>query len=297
MIFENKHKIIDIGFKSILESQDSFCLSEKQFTEAIWNVFSKYSDRNFLKEIRVDFDARYWEMYLTVSLLNGKWKIECPKPGPDVKMTLNNGKSIWIEAIAPSGGAGKNPDKVNPIKPGQIQGIPDESITLRLTSAIDEKFNTKYKRYLEKGIILINEPYIIAINASKMDSSYIEFPIPRIVTSVLPFGYPALSRDPSNPENFIHSITYRNSITKTNGVEIPTDIFLRKEFEGLSGVLYSNVCFGRRPTNMGHDYIFVHNPNAKNPCPIGLFGFGVEYSVKIDEDKIELFKQDFNKIS
>jgi len=294
MIFDEKYKATDIGYINVRDAKDDFCIKEREYTEALWEKFKGYSDSNFLKEIRVDFDARYWEMYLAVSLFNEKWKVECPKPGPDVALNLNGSAKLWIEAIAPSGGTSKNPDKVHGIKPGVIQGISDEGIILRLRNAIEEKYKTKYLKYRDKNTVSENDPYIIAINTSKMDSAHIEMHIPRIVKSVLPFGYAQLTKNPHNPEKFIESTTYRDNIKKKNGVEISTDIFLKSEYEGLSGVLCSNVSFGRRPNKMGEDYILVHNPNAKNPCPHGLLGIGMEYTVELSTDKIELSQKDWN---
>jgi hypothetical protein len=103
-----------------------------------------------------------------------------------------------------------------------------------------------------------------------------------------------LTRDPHDLKKLTESTTHRDNIKKKNGVEISTDIFLKSEYEGLSAVLYSNVSFGRRPTKMGEDYILVHNPKAKNPCPHGLLGIGTEYTVELSTDKIELFKKNWN---
>jgi hypothetical protein len=59
---------------------------------------------NFLVEIRSSFDVRYWEMYLTMALIDLGFDVLCPKPGPDVGIEVD-GQRIWFEATSPSRGA------------------------------------------------------------------------------------------------------------------------------------------------------------------------------------------------
>jgi hypothetical protein len=41
----------------------------KEFAERLWTQYHPYADAHFLTEIRRDFHARFWEMYLTCTLL------------------------------------------------------------------------------------------------------------------------------------------------------------------------------------------------------------------------------------
>jgi hypothetical protein len=59
--------------------------------------FESHRDKEFRTELRGNFDARYWEMYLTVSLILAGYAVTCPKPGPDAGI-IYRGQRIWFEA-------------------------------------------------------------------------------------------------------------------------------------------------------------------------------------------------------
>jgi hypothetical protein len=74
----------------------------RAFTEKLWTQYWPYADNHFTTEIRRDFRARFWEMYLTCALLqcanNKGFSISCPKTGPDILIEFK-GRRIWIEAV------------------------------------------------------------------------------------------------------------------------------------------------------------------------------------------------------
>ena len=150
---------------------------------AMWEIFEPFADNHFVKEIKRDFNARFWEMDLTCTLLELGYDVECPKPGPDVKIEGNT----WIEAICPTGGQEDHPDKVPDIVTDIAQSIRSEPIALRFTSAILEK-HRKYLGYIKDGVISETEPYIIAINGNQIPNARLDFPMPRIVRAVLSIG-------------------------------------------------------------------------------------------------------------
>lgn len=69
----------------------------------------------------------------------------------------------------------------------------------------------------------------------------------------------------------------RESIEKKSGKTVSTNVFLDLKHADISGVLYSSVDALNRPKVLGNDFIFVHNPLARNPLPLGFFAFGIEY--------------------
>jgi hypothetical protein len=128
----------------------------------VWTQFCPYTNQQqFLTEIRQEknFYQRLWELHLGCTLIQQKYHLQNVgnKGGPDLLINFNH-KKIWIEAIAPSVGTGK--DTVPSIQWNSVEAhgiswaseIPEEKIILRFTAAIKEKWR-KYKRYLEKGII------------------------------------------------------------------------------------------------------------------------------------------------
>lgn len=83
----------------------------KLFSEKLWERYQEYADRHFRAEIQHNFHARFWEMYLTCTLLEAGCSVRCKKPGPDVLIEEGEGR-IWLEAVVPSGGNRAKPDTV-----------------------------------------------------------------------------------------------------------------------------------------------------------------------------------------
>jgi len=57
-----------------------------------------YADDHFLGELPHRFHARYWEMYLTVTVMDCGYDIAAPKLGPDFGVVVNQ-RRIWFEAV------------------------------------------------------------------------------------------------------------------------------------------------------------------------------------------------------
>jgi hypothetical protein len=126
----------------------------------LWRVFERHADKEFCKELRSTFDARYWEMYLTTSLIFAGYAVTCPKPGPDVGI-LYEGQRIWFEATSPTRGAPDKPDSVGEVVYGQV---PEDKITLRYLNSISTKYDERYANWLKKGIVSDKDAFVIAIN-------------------------------------------------------------------------------------------------------------------------------------
>lgn len=261
----------------IRDGKDESEVAARALCEKLWTNFEPYSDQHFLDEFARDFDARFWEMDLTVAFLEDGHKITCPKPGPDV--CIEDNRKIWVEAIAPK--AGNGTDKVPPMKFGEAQTVPNDQIILRYTSAIVDKFE-RYKRYLASEIISGDDSYIIAINGCQIPCARFDHEPPRIVRSVFPFGDEYITIDKSTGETREIGFEFRASITKHSGSEIPIDLFLQKEFAGISAVIFSCTDCCNRPVE-GNDWIVVHNPLAINPIRHGIFPCFKEYHVTESE--------------
>ena len=65
------------------------CSKLKSGIEELWEIYYPYADGDFPKQLSQDFHARYWEMYLTCTLVGNSFNV-VPKQGrsegPDIKI-------------------------------------------------------------------------------------------------------------------------------------------------------------------------------------------------------------------
>jgi hypothetical protein len=140
--------------------------------ERLWRVYSNYAEPNFLAEFALHFHQRWFEMALTVKLLElGAQVQKTEPPGPDVLVNLN-GRRLWIEAVCATGGAPGLPNSV-PAPPSSGM-VPWNNIALRIRSSIEEK-KTKFDRYLEMGIVSPDDQLLIALNVHEIPHASLDF--------------------------------------------------------------------------------------------------------------------------
>jgi len=265
----------DPTYNAIRDSDHPEDVRAKEFCSELWETFECYADSHFIDQFTIDFDARFWEMYLTCTLLERGFPAECPKPGPDVLLRYDDSK-IWIEAIAPNSGNEGLPDSVPELRTGIAQQVPNDQVILRYRSAIAEKCR-KYQSYVEKGILEPHDAFIIAINGCNVRSSRTDFDPPRIARSVFPIGDEYITIDRESRDVTDTGFHFRNTVAKSSGAEVPIDIFVDEDYSYISGVLFSNSDCCNRPVISGEDFIFVHNPLSKTPVPLKLLNIGREY--------------------
>ncbi|HUS54634.1 MAG TPA: hypothetical protein VMY41_11595, partial [Thermohalobaculum sp.] len=109
----------DIGYQNLRDGENGPCLAIRECIDHLWESFYPFADKDFVSEFARQPDARFWEMYLTTSLLaNGKNvrpRAERPKAGPDI-LVEESGTRVWIEAVTFGPGIDVNPDRVLPLK-------------------------------------------------------------------------------------------------------------------------------------------------------------------------------------
>jgi hypothetical protein len=245
--------------------------AERQHCEDLWKEFEPHSDPEFLIEIKRNFDARYWEMYLTAFLIREGFEVRAPKPGPDVGIKFK-GCRIWFEATCPERGADGNPDKVPEIKfhvPGEIpvmRVVPNEKILLRYLNSIASK-NIQYKGWLEKRIVAPEDSFVIAINPTRLKREFGESDPPRILQAAYAVGPPYIAIDARTGSVAEVGYQFRDRIKKEMGSEVSAGVFLENEYSHVSGILRSRVDAANKPERMGADFQLVENRKARAPLP------------------------------
>jgi hypothetical protein len=256
----------------------------KKYVERLWSTYKSYAVQNFRSDARSHFQEYFWEMYLGNTFLEKKFHIysETDK-GPEFYINID-GRNCWIEAIAPSRGEGL--DAVPEMEFGNRDAslVPEDEIILRLTHAIDQKHKI-YLKSINDGIIKEDDFYLLAINSKRIRTFVVDAEIPFIVKAVYPYGNSAAEFDKNANDNVITYHQYRDNIEKISGANVPTNIFRKKEYSGISAVVYSDVDAANKPENFGSDFRLVHNKMAKNPIPFGTFKFGKEFWE--EDDKLD----------
>lgn len=257
----------------------------RNHVEELWRYFEPYADPYFRNEIAVGFQARYWEMYLGCLALTARLPVMPNKgKGPDLRVTLPTGRTLFIEATAPGPGTGQNRvSEPTPIRVGDFnaiaEDIPVEQVLLRITSGVEEKFRA-YNRYLRDQTLRPDAPYVVAVNPGGMTYARGEYDPPLIIQALFAVGNLMVSFDRDDPE--LHDTCYsiRHQISKHSGASVRTNLFLDSEYRGLSAVIFSDAYPLSLSKPNGREFKLVHNPYAQNPIDRGLFKIGYEYWVE-----------------
>jgi hypothetical protein len=276
----------DPGYRNIRDGKDPRLKFAKWHCEYLWIMFERHADKEFRTEIRRTFDARYWEMYLTTSLIFAGFQVTCPKPGPDVGVVYK-GQRIWFEAVAPTCGDPEKPDSV----PRKVGGeVPEEKIILRYLNSISTKHKDQYSKWLEKGTVSEKDAVIYAINPWAIPFDHRDSDPPRILQAGYTIGPPNVSVDVKAMKVVGSGYEFRGFIRKgpadknKEGEEIPTGIFQQKEYAWLSGLLCSRAEATNRPPEMGADYQLAPNLNATVRLPETFHLRGTYYATKPAEN-------------
>ena len=243
----------DEVYEALRSEVNPRCQEAKRLVQELWRRTTTHLDSDLPSKMAHEFHQRFWELYLAAALLDTGLQL-LPRmsarvvAGPDLCLTAEPGKRIWIEAVAASAGTG--PDAVQRGVPGVVYDIPDDHIKLRLLNAFDEKYK-KHGKYIQQGTVGISEPYIIAINAAMVPSASKEREVPRSIRALLPFGHSMvyLNRDSLQPVGSGHE--YQGTVGKLSGAAIPTTSFLNARYNSVSAVLYSCVDYNA-PQNLDH---------------------------------------------
>lgn len=260
--------------------------------EELWQLFKPFADPHFVREIsngnESTFQQRYWEMLLGAHLLRGGLQlIPTGGAGPDFRIQLNDGRTLWIEAVSPTPGEGQNriPDlpliDPNSDEPPAGVQLPDTEILLRYTAAVENK-RRKREQDMEAQIVRPTDPFIIAVNAGQLGLfSWTGISQnPAIVEAVYPVGPQQYQFNVGNPTESRIDLQYRPAVATVNGVQIPTDGFLSARAAGISAVLATSRSEFHIFDQPSTPYIVVHNFSAAQPlrpCPISV---DTEYRVE-----------------
>jgi hypothetical protein len=267
---------IDPEYNRILE------ISKKQQNEAVqelermWTLYKPYADPDFNVKIKEDYWPRIWELNLGIAFLGRKLKLitKNAAKGPDFLID-ENGQHIYIEAICPTKGRDKQPDTIEELSSEVYKTIDLDKIEIRIQSAISEKFN-KYFKKKDSFPGKENDPYVIAISASRLPNANFNFcgdKYMNLIRAVVPVGKSASNYDIRRNIIFNRHWELKVANTKMSGSQVPKDYFINDKYSRISGILYCACDYPVSTENIGLDTIYLmKNPFAKNKIE-GNLGF------------------------
>jgi type I restriction enzyme S subunit len=249
----------DPGYRNIRDNPDKQLA--RDFVESLYIRFKNLSiaDPNFLDDAKNNFHARFWEMYLAVTLSEQGFQLNKDTRGGPEFYFMHNNLKIWVEAVAPSPGCGN--DKVPHFRDGNVRGPQEEKIILRFTNALSNK-KGQYTNALKRGIISSTDYYIIAINSYLIPYGPLGDTVPYFVKAFLPVGSPAFAfkKDQQKFDDNIYYIT-RENIEKQNKEIVSTNNLLNQNYSFISAILHSGANCLYRPATLGSDFSILYNPN------------------------------------
>jgi len=262
----------------ILRDDDFPIVKEgRRFVEEIWLTCAPYVDPDLHLRARECYLPRFWELYVAYTLRENGLSL-VPREsrrvrikGPDL---LLDDEVTWVEAVLPTGGSG--PDAIHELRPGESGWVPHDALKLRFLSAIREKLG-KHEHYRRTNVLTPTDRYVVAVGGCAINSARREQSIPRIVSSVLPFGAEQVHLDVTMLQVIGQSYAHQPSVRKESGALVATTLFQEPASAPISALLYAWADEINRPSFPGSEFIIVHNPLAANPLPLGYFPFGSEY--------------------
>jgi len=288
--FFTNDQAVDPGYSAIRDGSDPRLKSAKAHCDYLWIFFERHADKEFRTELRRTFDARYWEMYLTTSLILAGYEVICPKPGPDVGI-IYRGQRIWFEAVAPDCGHPGKPDSV----PTEVEGeAPEERIILRYLNGISSKYKDQYSKWVAKGTVSHKDTMVYAINPWAIPWDHSDSDPPRILQAAYNVGPPNVEVDPTSMKVVASGYEFRGFCRKApkqqgeEGEKVPTGVFQQKEYAWLSGLLCSRAEAVNRPAEMGADFQLAPSLHATVPLPEGFRLQGTYYATKQVENRYQV---------
>jgi hypothetical protein len=261
----------------------------REHCERLWCTYHAYADPQFIAEFPVRFHQRWFEMYLTVMLLEDGANVQrTSPPGPDVLVDVR-GRRVWIEAVCGTGGEPGLPDSVveppqsKPGEPHQGFFVPWDKIALRIRSSVEEK-KRKYDKYLLEGRVATTDSLLIALNVYQIP--YASSDVERyIFRSLYGIGNQVLLIDRKTAKAVGSTHEQLLTIPKlSSGALVGTQPFIDGSMAPLAGVLVSGYSAMSAAHKSSPDFALYPNLTATTPWKVGNLPIEREWQFQQDTD-------------
>jgi hypothetical protein len=228
-------------------------------------------------------------MYLAVTLLRAGLEIRCLDEGaPDIRVQLPDGRVLWLEATAPTGGEESrdrvaHPPRPGPAGPGVAYDVPTERMILRVSGALHTKAG-KLRTYREQGVIAPEDQALVAISVRDIPHGISNFETIGL-GAVYGVGPQYVTFDPATLDVVDSGAQRRPQILRSSGSLVDTEPFVHAGFEHVTGALISVADSANCPDPLGLDFRLFPNPNAVPAYTEGQLLVGHEWRLRPTDEK------------
>lgn len=270
---EHTHDICP-AYENVKNGANDLCRTVREHCNNLWLDYWTFADDHFREQFSLNFHQRWFEMYLTVSLIRSRVSVECRKPGPDILATIA-GKRVWIEAVCITKGVIGKPDSVPETTLGVAREVPIRQYVMRLRSSMQEK-SDKFCKYIDNGIVGSTELTVIAVNGAFLRRDLDEC----VKRSVYGIGNPVIYIDRSSGRAIGTEREVKAMIPKASGAPVGVQCFTDGSMANVSAILSSGVDAFNLSEQPGSDYVLYPNLTAINRWTSGLLPLGREWTFK-----------------
>lgn len=267
-------------YRALYDPQSRDQLEVRRHCEDLWRDFEQYADEHFVSQFSVSPHERWFEMYLTVSLLRADLRIECRKPGPDI-LLHRGGRRIWIEAICATKGKYGLPDSVpdrqfaGPNEKVEFFDVPKQEYALRIQAALSEKARA-YSNYLDDGVVNPQDLLAVAINVSRVSWLWADMD-DHMCRALYGVGDLMIAIDRETREVVDRRFQKIAHIAKkSTGNLVGVRSFIDGSRPHIAAVIGSRASLGNVPPKLGNDLVIYPNLSADNQWPPEVLRLGEE---------------------
>jgi hypothetical protein len=272
-------------YRALYAANGDYHAAARARCDDLWRDYEPFADPKFLRVFPLETHARWYEMYLTVTLLrNGLPVQRPPKPGtgPDVLLDMA-GRRVWIEATCATGGRDGEPDSVPPLVYAAPDAtctagaVPHDLIAMRITGALDAK-QRAFSNYIATGLVRAHDLMVVAINVHDVPHGYFDME-PMMLRALYGIGAEVLHIDRDTRQIVAREHSVIESVPKRGtGNPVSMRTFVDGSVPHVSAVLGSRENVWNMPDLLGAGTRLHPNVTAMNPWPEGLLPVGCELS-------------------
>ena len=281
VLFVDSSKSSCPAHQYVLNAANEHSRMAKAHCEKLWSDFWEYADEHFVDEFRVNFHQRWFEMYLTVSLVRAGLTVESNDSGPDVFVTLGE-RRVWIEAVCATEGDEGRPDSVPPLEPEKNWPGHINQCVLRILNSLGKKAK-RFKNNLEEGVVGHGDILVIAISSGQIAMLCPDLS-ECMLRSLYGVGDIVLTLDGFPAKIVDSNRQHIENIRKTSGVKVKVRPFVDGSMDHVSAVLTSCVNAFSPSSTLGSDFVLYPNLSCRNQWVRNLLPVAEEWSFEEDED-------------